>query len=284
MDFTEFQAEIIRSIQTVASPALDFIFEGITIIGEELFIIPIVALIFWCVNKEMGYWLCWCLSCGNLLTNSVKGIVKADRPIGYEGIRTLREQTATSYSFPSGHTQASANTFTAIARAVNRKRFWAIAIILPALVGISRLYLGVHWPVDVVAGYIMGFGLPLVLWLFYRKFAKYKPVLFLISTLVFIPFLFVEGDVYNFWKAFGFGIGLAIGSFIETKFIKFEIDDVPVKKRAIRYVIGLIIVIAVYLGMKALLPSGNLFGFIRYACIPVAAIAGWPAVFKKIKL
>ncbi len=280
----EFQAEIIKAVQSVASPALDIIFEIITMFGEELFIIPIVAFIYWCVNKEMGYWLCWCLSCGNLLVNSVKGLVKAERPIGYEGIRTLREHTATSYSFPSGHTQAAANTYTAIAKAVNRKRFWTLAIVLPALVGLSRLYLGVHWPADVVVGYAMGFGLPLVLWLFYRKFAKYKPLLFLISTVAFAPFLFMTGDVYDFWKAFGFGLGLAFGTFIETKFIRFEIDDVPAKKRTIRYAIGLVLIIAVYFGMKLLLPSGNIIGFIRYFCIPVVATAVWPAIFKKYNL
>ena len=53
----EFQVEIIKSIQSVESPALDVIFQIITMFGEELFLIPIVALIFWCINKEMGYWL-----------------------------------------------------------------------------------------------------------------------------------------------------------------------------------------------------------------------------------
>ena len=114
----EFQAEIIRAIQSVASPALDAVFQIITVIGEELFLLPVAALLFWCVNKELGYWICWCAAQGNLLVNTVKGIFKVERPIGYEGIRTLRAQTATGYSFPSGHTQSCANLFTALARAV----------------------------------------------------------------------------------------------------------------------------------------------------------------------
>ena len=277
----EFQAEIIKSIQSVATPALDIIFEIITMFGEEMLLIPIVTFIYWCFNKEMGYWLCWCISCGNLVVNSVKGIFKVERPIGYEGIRTLRESTATGYSFPSGHTQASANLFTAIARAVNRKRFWTLAIVLPALVGLSRLYLGVHWPTDVIAGYAIGICIPLVLWLVYRKYAKYKPLVFLISTVIFVPFCLMTGNIADFWKSFGFGIGLALGTYIETKFINFEIDDIPAKKKAFRFVGGLIFVIAVYAGMKLLLPASNLVAFIRYLCIPVAATAVWPAVFKK---
>ena len=65
----EFQAEIIRAIQSVASPALDVIFQCITVMGEELFLLPVAVLLFWCVNKELGYWICWCAAEGNLLVN-----------------------------------------------------------------------------------------------------------------------------------------------------------------------------------------------------------------------
>lgn len=280
----EFQAEIIRAVQSVASPALDMIFEAITMLGEDFFIIFVATFIYWCFNKEMGYWICWCLSFGNLVVNSTKVIFKVDRPIGTEGIRTLREHTAPGYSFPSGHTHASANFFTAIARAVNRKRFWIMAAVIPALVGLSRLYLGVHWPMDVLGGYVIGIGLPLLLWLVYRKYAKYKPLLFFISTLVFVPFCFVCGDDTSFWKSLGFSLGVAIGAFIETKFIKFEIDEVPAKKKALRYIGGIVLILIVYLGMKALLPTGPVYSFVRYLCIPVAATALWPAIFKKINL
>ncbi len=277
----EFQADIIRAVQSVATPALDVIFEFITMFGEELFLIPLATFIYWCFNKEMGYWICWCLSVGNLAVNTTKVIFKVPRPIGTEGIRTLRESTAPGYSFPSGHTHASANFFTSVARAVNRKRFWAIAFILPALVGLSRIYLGVHWPTDVIAGYAIGICLPLLLWLIYRKYARHKALIFLISTLVFVPFSIVAGDDTSFYKSLGFGFGVALGTFIETKFIKFEIDDVPAKKKAIRFVGGLILIIGVYLGMKALLPVGPVYSFIRYLCIPLAATALWPAIFKK---
>ena len=51
----EFQAEIIRAIQSVATPALDIIFQGITMLGEDFFIIFVATFIYWCFNKEMGY-------------------------------------------------------------------------------------------------------------------------------------------------------------------------------------------------------------------------------------
>ena len=298
----EFQAEIIRAIQSVASPALDAVFQIITVIGEELFLLPVAALLFWCVNKELGYWICWCAAQGNLLVNTVKGIFKVERPIGYEGIRTLRAQTATGYSFPSGHTQSCANLFTALARAVNRKRFWILAFVLPLLVGISRLYLGCHWPMDVAASYAIGIclppssrlprthilpcswiPLPLLLWLLYRKFANHKALLFLISTLIFAPFCLMRGNIADFWKSFGFAVGLSAATYIETKFIKFSVEG-TLKQRALRFAIGLVLIVLAYLPPKLLLPANNLTAFCRYLIIPIVAIAVWPAIFKKLKL
>lgn len=279
----EFQAEIIRAIQSVASPALDIIFEIITVLGEELFLLPAAALIFWCINKELGYWICWCAAEGNLGVNSVKGIFKVERPIGYEGIRTLRAETATGYSFPSGHTQASANFFTAIAKAVNRKRFWTLAFVLPLLVGISRMYLGCHWPMDVGVSYVFGICLPIILWLFYRKFAHHKALLFFISAVIFAPFCFMQGNIADFWKSFGFAIGLAVAAFIETKYINFSVEG-TLKQKTWRFVLGLLVIIAVYALPKLLLPANNITAFARYFIIPVAAMDVWPAIFKKLKL
>ena len=74
-----------------------------------------------------------------------------------------------------------------------------------------------------------------------------------------------------------------MGAFFETKFIHFEIDDVPAKKKAIRYFGGIVLILIVYFLPKALLPVGPVFSFIRYLMIPVAATAVWPAIFKKFK-
>ena len=262
---------------------LDAIFEFITMFGEEIIMFLLITFVFWCVNKKLGYWLCWCVSLGNILVNSVKGVVKAERPIGYEGIRTLREHTATSYSFPSGHTQAATNLYYSLARAFNKKIFWIVAAVLPVLVGVSRLYLGVHWPADVVCGYAIGCIIPLAFWKLFNKFSNRIPLLFFISTVIFIPFCLMTGDVYDFWKSMGFGIGFAVASYIETKYINFEIEGVSFKKKLLRFVGGIILLVAVYYGMKLALPKSNIVGFVRYLCVPLTAIALWPAIFKKFK-
>ncbi len=280
----EFQADIIRAIQSISTPFLDLVMQAITILGEQIFLVPVAALIFWCVSKELGYWLCGCAAAGNLTVNALKTVFAVARPIGIEGIRVLRASTATGTSFPSGHTQAGANFCTALARATGRRRFYILAAVVPVLIALSRLYCGVHWPTDVLAGLAIGILLPLLLWRLYRRILPSKrPLFFLGLTLIFIPFLFLKGDVTDLWKSFGFSLGIAVGNFLEQKYIRFETGG-RFGKLALRYLIGMGIVLVFEAGLKAVFPEGNLFALIRYSILPVVMLAGWPALFKKLGL
>ncbi len=277
----EFQADIIRAIQSIANPFLDGVMQAVTILGEQIFLVPVAALLFWCVSKELGYWLCGCAAAGNLSVNALKAVFAVARPIGIEGIRVLRASTATGTSFPSGHTQAGANFCTALARATGRRRFFVIAAIVPVLIAVSRLYCGVHWPTDVLAGLAIGILLPLLLWMLYRRISPGKrPLFFLCITLLFLPFLFLKGDVGDLWKSFGFSLGIAAGNFLEQKYVRFETGG-RFWKLALRYLIGMGIVFLLDVGLKAVFPEGNLFNLIRYSILPVVMLAGWPALFKK---
>lgn len=277
----EFQADIIRAIQSIATPFLDLVMEGVTILGEELFLVPVVALLFWCVSKELGYWLCGCAAAGNLTINALKAVFAVSRPIGVAGIRVLRAYTATGTSFPSGHTQAGANFFTALAQATGRRRFYILAAVVPVLIAVSRLYCGVHWPTDVLVGLAVGVVLPLLLWKLYRRILPgRRPLFFLGLTVIFIPFLFLSGDVADLWKSFGFSLGIAAGNFLEQRYVRFETGG-RLNKLVLRYLIGMTAVLLFYAGMKAVFPEGNLFILLRYAILPVVMLAGWPALFKK---
>ena len=81
--------------------------------------------------------------------------------------------TETSSSFPSGHTMMSAVTYltlgSLLARRTPQRRlkiyFMAVAVLLTFIVGVSRIYLGVHWPSDVLAGWLAGFAWALLCWI-----------------------------------------------------------------------------------------------------------------------
>ena len=142
------ELSILRGIQAVANPLLDYLFIGLTIFGEPLAAVALLTVVYWLWDKETGEYMTFALLLSLNVNGLIKNICRFPRPIGQEGIRSLRVQTATGYSFPSGHTQTAAALYGSLALRVRRSGVTKFAVAVTLLVGLSRLYLGVHWPKD----------------------------------------------------------------------------------------------------------------------------------------
>ena len=107
-------------------------------------------------RRAAALWLLLGCSTG-LMQWQLKDLVGRERPLLWP--RLVNE---VSYSFPSGHALASATFYPLLAWSVARVRpsarrlAWVLGVALPLFVGFGRLYLGVHWPTDVVAGWTIG--------------------------------------------------------------------------------------------------------------------------------
>ncbi len=116
---------------------------------------------------------------GMLLTGLLKDVFQRDRPP-----MVLHLAPAINASFPSGHATLSATVYLTLGALIahfaqrRRVRVYALtaAVILTVLVGCSRVYLGVHWPTDVLAGWCVGAAWALICWslalLFERMMGK----------------------------------------------------------------------------------------------------------------
>ncbi|MEL7598421.1 MAG: phosphatase PAP2 family protein, partial [Clostridiaceae bacterium] len=151
----DFNIEIIKAIQSFSNPILDRSAEYITMLGEEAFFIVIIAVMFWCINKKFAYRLGFILISSMVLNGCIKETLKVPRVFGTEGIRTLRVKTATGYSFPSGHTQGTASFWISVMSNTSTKWNYIFGIIIIVLVGFSRIYLGVHRPVDIIGAIVI---------------------------------------------------------------------------------------------------------------------------------
>lgn len=178
------ELEILRNIQSIANPFLDILFQLITICGEQMVLVLIISIIYWVKDKKFGEYIAYAVLTSVLVNCVVKDIFKFKRPIGEEGIRTLREKTATGYSFPSGHTQGAGSFYGAMAIYIKKKVMYIIAIIMIILIGFSRLYLGVHYPKDVIVGGILGV---LISYICYNIYNKYENKI-MVYTITFIIF------------------------------------------------------------------------------------------------
>ena len=122
-------------------------------------------------KKHMALFVCGSIGSGLLVSNLLKDSFDRPRPD-----IVPHEVYAASYSFPSGHSMLSALTYLTLgailARAHERKLlkayFLLTAVFLTVLIGVTRVYLGVHWPTDVLAGWTAGAVWALLCWLLAR--------------------------------------------------------------------------------------------------------------------
>lgn len=274
------ELEILRNIQSIANPFLDILFQLITICGEQMVLVLIISIIYWVKDKKFGEYIAYAVLTSVLVNCVVKDIFKFKRPIGEEGIRTLREKTATGYSFPSGHTQGAGSFYGAMAIYIKKKVMYIIAIIMIILIGFSRLYLGVHYPKDVIVGGILGVLTSLICYKLYNRFEN-KMLLYVITFIVFIPALTFAHSA-DFIKGMGTYLGFVIGMYIEKKYVNFSIEGSTTVK-VIRVLLGILILLVLQVGLKAIFPSETIFSFIRYALISFVGIGIYPMIFKKFK-
>lgn len=274
------ELDLIRAVQSIHTPFLDAFFEGITIFGEELFMVPLLAIIYWTMNKKFGETLAYTVFTSLLLNNTLKEMFSFERPIGEEGIRTLRPETATGKSFPSGHSQNGAATGGAFMIEYTKKWLTLLLGILIFLIGLSRIYLGVHYPKDAVVGILLGL---LTAFLCARLLKKMKPeVLYILTFLLFIPALFFAGSE-DFIKSFGSYTGFFLGILLEKNYVQFEVKGTPLMK-VLRVLIGILLILLIKEGLGAVFPEKALYDLLRYFLVTFTAIFLYPLFFKKFNL
>lgn len=268
--------EFIRIIQSVHSPFLDSLAQVITMLGEDTFFIVLAVVMIWCVNKKSGWRLGLIALSSGALNAGLKQVFKIERPIGQEGIRSLRLETAGGYSFPSGHSQFTASVWTKLATLINQTWFYVVASIIIVLVGLSRIYLGVHFLTDVLAGLLIGIAWALV----FDKildFLEQKPLylsLFGVLLVISLPFF----PVADYYKVAGTIVGLVFGYLLEQKYVNFK-EKAPFSSQIVKVLIGLLGVFAIKNGLKIILPSSLYSDAFRYMLIGIWTMAAAPYLF-----
>ena len=154
--------EFLRLLESIRIPALNVFFSGITYCGDEIAFMVTAFALFWCVNKRTGYYAFLVGLFGTVGNQWLKIACRIPRPWVLDPNFTIVESAraaATGYSFPSGHTQNAVGTFGAMALRTERKWVRGVCIALIVLVPFSRMYLGVHTPLDVGVAFLMAAAL-----------------------------------------------------------------------------------------------------------------------------
>lgn len=219
-----FELEFLKWLEGLRTSFLTTVFEGITVLGEETLIILLVVALWFAIDKKLAQQVFFVTATSLSVNGIIKNFAQVPRPFT-KGISCVRLDTATGYAFPSGHTQGFA-TWSSFFAAKFKKAWLSILVaILVAAVAISRLYLGAHYPSDVIIGIELGAGIAVLGNYLFAKVKDVKKLYF--GTLLFLTpfvvyFLFVADPLFaDLFKTFGMVGGMVAVSFLDEKLNRF---------------------------------------------------------------
>ena len=296
--------ELLYALESIRTPFLDKLMGLVTNLGGEAVFIVAAIVVFWCLNKSCGYYMMTVGFAGTIINQFLKLWFRIPRPWVKDPNFTIVESAraeATGYSFPSGHTQNAFAVFGSPARFFKNTALRIIFIFLIALTAFSRMYVGVHTPLDVGVSLIVGTILVFVIYPFFRDMDKNpKKVyiifgIFIVLAAAFVAFVElydfpadIDAENYASWLKNAYmilfcAIGLMLTFFIDTKYVHFHTQAVW-WAQIIKVVVGLAILLALKSVLKA--PLLALFGGhsvahgVRYFIVILFAGIVWPMTFK----
>lgn len=275
---------LLKTVQGFNSPLLDQVFIFITRMGESWFYVPLLAIIYWCVHRQYAIRIGLAFLASSFINSGLKAIIGRQRPIGTEGIRSLYTHTAGGTSFPSGHTQNATVFWRTVACCFRYFPVRALGLIIVVSIGISRLYLGVHWPSDVLGG--LTFGLLVAegfAWAERRLTTKQKNILLTITGVV-IHVACIQLPSYQRLTIAGLFMGAVLGTLWERRFVLFQ-SNTEVFLQAIKVILGMTGVLLLDYGTRNLFPPGAPFyEYLRNLLIGFWVMGGAPWVFVRFGL
>lgn len=284
--------EIIKAIQLLRNPLLDWFFYLVTQIGDQYVFIVLAAVIYWTINKKFAHKFVLTFMISALVNSSLKEIFKRTRPFHLEGVSSEPSWETTGYSFPSGHSQAAGvlgYTAYSTEKTTGKKWIWYIGIGVLILVPLSRVYLGQHYLSDVVVGVLLAFTIAHFMFKLIDKMNDKEHIYTIMLVPVFIILMFFVKNTDMYVAAGGF-IGFSTGYYLEKEYVKFDVKA-SFWIQVLKVVIGLFVAIAIKEGLKFVFPYSVyedieptmldlFFDFVRYLMIGVWAAVGAPWVFK----
>ena len=273
------QKPIMLFFQSIRVPVGDIIAKAITYCGDAPVAILVLLIIYWCVDKRMGFAFGGTLLPANCSMNILKVIFRVPRPwVQYPNeLECILPSTATGYSFPSGHSTTAGALWGTVYKFSKATWIKVIAIALIVLVPISRVYLTCHWPIDVIVG--IGLGLIFSLLLSKKMYALYDDekhfgkVSVIIATITgavgLVTAILLEGGAIEalLWKDLMetsvMCSGLFLGAFLEKNNVNFRVPS-TLKKKIIGFLIGAVLGVGIWVGLRSIPVFSMIFKCIAY--------------------
>lgn len=301
--------EILRFFEQFRCPALDAVFSVLTCFGEETVFMILALAVFLCRDKYDGYYLLLTGFFGTLASQFLKMLCRIPRPWvrdpSFSAVESAKAG-AGGYSFPSGHSQTAVGLFGGAALLSEKRPVRILLIALCLLVPISRMYLGVHTPWDVLVGALLGLLPALALRPVFQKARTHSEVLAAVMIgatalcvlyLVFVTCFPWKEEVLspenidnllhakkNGFTLTGCIFGLDLTCFLDEKFLHFETKTTP-GMAILKLLGGLLLLVVCKVGLSEpmlLLFKGEYAArCVRYFLTVFCVTLVWPLFFRE---
>ena len=290
-------------------------------LGVKEFYFLILPLLYWCIDSTLGLRVAMILVTSTSVNYFFKLWFAGPRPY-WVSAQVKAFSSESSFGIPSGHAQNAVSVWGMMADGTRKRWAWIAAFTIAFLIGFSRMYLGVHFPHDVLAGWLIGgillwafmrFWNPVTAWLNTKTLAQQVTIAFILSMLLIAigsvsvgrlaGYTLPQNLMDNALRAgpspdpvstsdavtsAGTLFGLAVGAAWVASRGGYQVSG-PMVKRVLRYVVGLIGVVILLYGLDKIFPDGDtlipyIFRYLRYSLVGFWILAGAPWLFFRIKL
>lgn len=279
-------------------------------LGTEYFFLIIAPVVYWCVDASLGFRLGIYLMVSASLNDAFKVFFHTTRPYWID-THVKAYSVETSFGLPSGHSMNSATIWGSLAATLRKWGFWIIAILFIFFIGLSRLYLGMHFPTDVLAGWFLGALLvtilfwiekPILKWLKGQTYAQ-KFILALMFSLILIAFGYIARLTLAGWEipavwiqnaasatgvakpidpfdpsslvsSAGALFGLALGYILLENWGGFQVSG-SLWQKISRFFIGLVGILLFWKGLDMVFPDGVDLIPLSFRYIRYAIVGAW---------
>ena len=294
--FFQWEVDLIVWLQGNMGSVGTFLSKAFSFIGGETFSLLLLIVMLFCYKKEAGKRVARTVLTASMWFPMIKNVVLRVRPYmaHKEKIEVLQVVEADTdkwdiiqqgFSFPSGHGATAVSLFGSIGKELRKRWMWTLAILMPLLIGLSRISVGVHYPTDVLAGWAIGLaaiGFNVLL----EKKVKKEWVRYAILLVLTVPGIFWCTS-RDYFTALGLLIAAAVAFPYEEKHVKFQ--DTRNPWAMILRTAG---AFAIYFALNTLLKmpfskewldsgvlAANLVRTARYAVILFIVLGVYPRVF-----
>lgn len=282
---------VIMWMQSMRGPVPDSLFAAGSFLGEEEFFFLLFATLLWAIDTRVGFRIGVIFLISVYVNFLAKEFFAHPRPYDLDP-SVGKAQPGLGYGLPSGHAQNAVVIWGGLAAWRRSLMAWIGAIFLAGLIGLSRIYRGVHFPTDVLGGWLIGAVLLVVGLNYAREIAMWigqwplgaQLGLALAGPVVLAALFPDRGAVTATGTLAGAGCGIAIA----LRRLPLDAGG-TLWRRVLRLLVGLLVLLGLYIGLRMVFPGEAsslylVFRFVRYLLLGLWVTLGAPWLFDILRL